>query len=394
MNKNSKIRILVDAHVFGGEHQGSLTYLQGMYNALQNNFSKSYELFFAGYDLEAMRNAFPKTPSANFLLLENQSRGRRLVNGFSAMIRDHKIDYAHFQYALPLIRNCKCILTTHDLLFNDFPDAFSNWYRWSRNHLFSWSLQQSEIRLTVSNYSREAIHRHYGINPESIAITPNAVRAGFFETYDPLFSKSYIWNKYKITKYVLYVSRIEIRKNHELLLQAYTQLRLAEKGIHLVFIGNDTFKYKALDEAIDQLDEQSKKRFHWHKSVDQSDLLHFYRAAEVFVYPSKAEGFGIPPLEAAACGINTICSNATAMADFDFFGDQLLDPDDLSAFKIGLENALFNPPSSAQLKAISEKIAAYYSWEYSAEVLHKEILRVEGKEETAVTSDTVKSYER
>ena len=212
MNKNSKIRILIDAHAFGGEHQGSLTYLKGLYNAFSSNYSELYELFFAGSDLKAMRDAFPEIPSSNFLLLKSQSRGARLINGFSAMIREYEIDYAHFQYALPLVRNCKCIVTTHDLLFNDFPDAFSNWYRWSRNHLFRWSLQQSVIRLTVSNYSKEAIHRHYGIAPRSIAITPNAVREDFFENYDATFSKTYIWNKYKITKYVLCVSRIEVRK--------------------------------------------------------------------------------------------------------------------------------------------------------------------------------------
>jgi len=381
MNKNTKIRILIDAHVFGGEHQGSLTYLKGLYNALLVKYPESYELFFAGSDLEAMRAAFPGVASSNFLLLKNPSRISRLMNGFSEMIRDHEIDYAHFQYALPLVRNCKCITTTHDLLFNDFPEAFGNWYRWSRNHLFRWSLQQSSIRLTVSDYSRKAIHRHYGIDPKTISITPNAVRSEFFETYDPALSRSYILNKYGISNYILCVSRIEVRKNHELILQAYTELQLAKKGIQLVFIGNDTFRHQALDEAIKQLDPQSQKNFHWHKSVDQSDLLHFYRAAEVFVYPSKAEGFGIPPLEAAACGINTLCSNATAMADFDFFGDQLLDPDDVSAFKAGLNNALFDPPSPAQLETVSQKIAAYYSWGHSAEVLHGEIQKVEGTEE-------------
>jgi glycosyltransferase involved in cell wall biosynthesis len=89
------------------------------------------------------------------------------------------------------------------------------------------------------------------------------------------------------------------------------------------------------------------------------------------VYPSKAEGFGIPPLEAGAACVPVLCSHSTAMSDFHFFGDNLFDPKDDKVLKEKLISIITHPPDPSALKDISEKIKERYNWTTSAEKLYE-----------------------
>lgn len=387
-----KIKILVDARIIGGEAQGSVTYLIGLYQALLKQFPNRYVIYLAGHHLEAMQEQFPSIPSEQFITLPKQNRLLLLTKTYPEIIAQIKPDFAHFQYISPLVKNCKTIVTTHDVLFNDFPEEFSIWYKLSRNYLFKRSLVHSDIRLTVSDYSRKAIAQHYRLPAESIAITPNAVRKAFFEDYDKKQVQQHIQQKYQIGPYLLYVSRIEPRKNQELLLQAYLDLDLAEKGMHLVFIGNDTFQNSGLAEKLQALPPLQRKHCHWLKAIDDTDLLAFYRAAHLFVYPSKAEGFGIPPLEAAACQIPTLCSNSTAMQDFHCLSEHAFSPNSLEELKQQLTNILQAPPTAAELYYIADQIQRQYSWENSAQVLHREIQQKRKVKEAILVNMAEKSH--
>lgn len=109
-------------------------------------------------------------------------------------------------------------------------------------------------------------------------------------------------------------------------------------------------------------------------AVDDADLLEFYRAAQAFVYPSRAEGFGIPPLEAAALRIPVICSNTSGMEQFGFFGEYHIDPYDLDLLKTKLIKLLEEPPSEDVLALISKVVRERYSWESAAEALFENII--------------------
>jgi len=107
------------------------------------------------------------------------------------------------------------------------------------------------------------------------------------------------------------------------------------------------------------------------KNVPDEHLEKFYRAADVFVYPSKAEGFGIPPLEAAASRVPVICSNSSAMEDFTFFEDCHIDPCNESLLEKKLEEVTNNGVSAERLQNTADRIAATYSWEKSAEQFYQ-----------------------
>lgn len=367
----SKIKVLIDARIISGESQGSVTYLKGLYNSLYHNNGSVYDLFFAGYDFAAMKDAFPFLEESNFIQLSTTSKIKLLAWEFPRIIKKYKIEFAHFQYITPFIKNCKFIVTTHDVLFNDFSEYFPKNYALKRNFLFKSSLRKSDIRLTVSDYSQFRIAGHYGINKNSLHITPNAVRKEFFEDFDKEAVKKKIEEKFGAKNYLLYVSRIETRKNHKIIIDAYRNLRLDKKDIHLVFIGTDTLNSIKEMKAIKRMKAEFPEHFHWYSDLSDDEVLSFYRGAKMFIYPSKAEGFGIPPIEAAAAGVNTLCSTATAMQDFTFFGDNFFSPNAAGGLAVKISDNLNHPKRKSELSYIRERIRTKYSWDTSSNLLNR-----------------------
>src|SRR5690606_30269482 len=150
--------------------------------------------------------------------------------------------------------------------------------------------------------------------------------------------------KYGISNFILFVSRIEPRKNHLLLLEKYLKLELYKRGIALVLIGQESVAVPALKFRLQNLSNEQRRYIHWIRQVDQQDLRAFYAACSLFVYPSKAEGFGIPPLEAAMCGAPVLCSASSAMKSFDFFMPYMFDPENPQEFENKLAQIIHTPP--------------------------------------------------
>jgi glycosyltransferase involved in cell wall biosynthesis len=100
-------------------------------------------------------------------------------------------------------------------------------------------------------------------------------------------------------------------------------------------------------------------------------LREFLNGAELFVYPSLAEGFGIPPLEAGVLKTPVLCSSKTAMGDFQFFGDDLFDPEDTIEFQAKLKKKLEYKTNEGKLDYICDTIQSVYSWGESANKINK-----------------------
>lgn len=363
-----RTRIFVDAHCFDTEYQGTRTFIKGIYSFLAQK--QNVHLFLGSFDNDNLKKAFPVSSNVTFVQYKSKSTFLRLAIEIPFTVRKYKIHYVHCQYITPFIKNCKHIVTIHDVLFEEYPKEFPAGYRLIRKFLFKRSARKADIVTTVSGYSKKSIQKHFGISSEKIHIIANGIDKSFFQTHDKNEAKEYITEKYGIGKFVLLVSRFEPRKNHHLLLKAFLGLKLYEKSYHLVLPGHQSIKSPVFTNLLASLDEQIRNYIFISEKITDEDLLQFYRAAEVFVYPSIAEGFGIPPLEAAATGIPVICSNTTAMNDYHFFGSDHIDPFDYDTLKGRLANAIEGNHDSADLIAISKKIESDYSWSKSAEKLY------------------------
>lgn len=372
LKENSKIRLFIDAHCFDKEHQGTRAFIKRLYTELSKK-AKNIEFYFGAKDIDNLKLELKGIDGCKFIRYRFSATIPRLLFEIPFIIKKYRIDVGHFQYIIPLIKNCKCIVTTHDVLFNDFKDEFSFPYKLSRNFLFGYSLKNSEIITTVSEYSKKSIQKHFSIKPERIHVTLNGVSEDFMIDFDRTQSKKYILEHFDISKYILYVSRFEPRKNHALLLKTYLDLQLYKKGYHLVLLGHLSIPVPEFEKLMAQVPPNIQEFIFISNAINDQDLFHFYRATEVMVYPSKAEGFGLPPIEAAALKIPVICSNTTAMSDYTFFGEYHVDPNDAAQFSRKIEKILSEPPKEELLQEIREKIESNYMFKKSADILHQAI---------------------
>lgn len=229
--------------------------------------------------------------------------------------------------------------------------------------LFKRSAKRADLLLTVSPFSRDEIARHFGISEGAIYITPNGVTLP-----DSNIEMPNVKNKFGLDRFIMTVGRIEPRKNHQVLLRAYVELKLYKQGIKLVFIGAKDIVNKALNDYYDSLPRTVKDNIVI-TTASYSELVALYKAADLFVFPSLAEGFGIPPLEAAAMNCPVLCSNKTAMADFDFFGECLFNPCDIEELKTKMVAVLNGTLASRYV------LESKYNWALIADNLYTELKR-------------------
>lgn len=349
-----KKNILVDAHIFDDKYQGTRTYLKGLYSELIP-IANNWHFFLVARDIENLKKEFGAHQNVTYVQLKSKNKFRRLLIEFPQIIRNHKIEYAHFQYICPPIKNCKLVITIHDILFeqSEFRKFFPLKYRVVNSFLFRWSSKKADLLLTVSQYSRVKISELYNTPIDSIYITPNAV---INNEYTEQAVEARIAS---LGKFILYVSRVEPRKNHLGLLKAFVELNLAEKGYKLVFIGKKDILYKELETYITNNLAKITGNVIWLHSISNKSLEAYYKNCELFVFPSFAEGFGIPPLEAIAHKSKILCSKNTAMADFDLPDALVFDPNNIEELKYKMTVQLASKEVQLQ---VYNKILAKYNW--------------------------------
>jgi glycosyltransferase involved in cell wall biosynthesis len=354
-----KIKILVDAHIFDHSYQGTATYIKGLYNSLVKH--NQIEIVLCACDIDNLKVHFPN-PKFKFLKLQTHSKFKRLAIEYPQIIRKGNFDYAHFQYIVPLFSNCKIINTIHDLLFLENPQYFPWSYRFTKGLLFRYSAKKSDIILTVSEYSKKSLIKYFNLKTKNVIVTPNAVTTLTIDATKSI----------KKEKYILYVSRFEPRKNHIALLQAYLNLKLYEQGYNLVFIGSkkEKIEEEAYNDLISLIPEKCKQFVIFLEKLNDEELNNYYKQATAFVFPSLAEGFGIPPLEAAINNCKVLCSNTTAMDDFSFFKYRF-NPSDSIEFESKLDQLLND--NDYPYREIKENIQRKYNWDVVAENYFEEL---------------------
>lgn len=376
LKEEKDIKLLVDAHVFDDIYQGSRTFLKGIYSNLHIE-NKQITVYLVANNINNLKTEFKDIEGLKFIKLKYRNKYLRLAYEIPKLISDLKIDFAHFNYYLPLIlkKNCKYIVTIHDVLFLDYPQFFPQSYYLKNKFFFKRSAKKADIITTVSNYSVNRISKHFKINKDRIYVLPNAINDDFRKNHDKEKHKKHIKEKYNICNFILYVSRLEPRKNHEQILDIYDELELYKRGVELVFIGKRSIFNPKLHKKMTEVRTKAKNKLHYLEVVDEDDLIPFYNAATLAVFPSLCEGFGIPPLESGALKTPTICSNTTAMSEFKFFGKNHINPLErltlINAIKNELDNAEVGKVNTSELDYIAHVISKKYNWTKTAQILTK-----------------------
>lgn len=208
-----------------------------------------------------------------------------------------------------LSKNIYRVLSVHDLTHIFYPQTMENYNRLIHKMFFKKSLLNADHIITMANYTKKALIDLFNIETEKITVIYEGVDEKFRQYDRSEVTK--ILNHYKINRpYILAVGTLEPKKNYPLLLKAFQSLKL---DWDLIIIGKKGWKSKEIYQTIDKLRIKNKVKILGYVKIE--DLPYFYNGAEIFVFPSLYEGFGLPLLEAMACGVPIICSNSSSLPE-------------------------------------------------------------------------------
>jgi glycosyltransferase involved in cell wall biosynthesis len=282
-------------------------------------------------------------------------------------LRHDRPDLLHVQYTSPLGCSIPVVVSVHDVSYLEHPQYFTRFRSTQLRLTVKRTVETAARILTPSEFSRKAILRHYKLDERKVVVVPNAVSSSF-RPVERESAAAIIEEKFGISgPFVLTVGDLQPRKNHLGLLHAFEEtLRQHPHLPHrLVFVGKETWYSKDLHRAV--LRSKVAGRVHFTGFVEDPDLLHFYGACHLFVFPSFYEGFGLPILEAMACGRAVACSSATAMPEVANAAGILFDPYSVPEMARAIGDVLLDDEMRVRLERLGTHRAASFTWERAAQ---------------------------
>jgi len=369
------MHIGIDAHAIGAQQGGNETYIRGLIRALAEvDGQNRYTIFLAEpAAAEEWRDGFVRQFS-NFevRLLSKPTPLVRVPLALAFELRRRppldRIDVLHVQYTAPPFCPAPVVATIHDLAFEHMPETFTRRGSMQLKLTVRRTAQRAARIATVSEYSRQDLLRTYRLSPEKVAVTYNGIEAHF--TPHPVSSNESdeIRRRFGISRdFLLAVGSLQPRKNLVRLIRAYARLRAEHSGFapQLVIVGRKLWLADGIFAEV--------RRQRWAEDViltgyvADADLAQLYRAATAFVYPSLFEGFGLPPVEAMACGTPVVTSNISSLPEIVGDAALLIDPGDEEALAAALLQIVSDQPLRAKLREQGIVQAGKFTWRAAAE---------------------------
>lgn len=356
------MRVGFDLHVVDGLFQGSRTHVIEIFSRVAQMCP---EIQFIGLldDVESFKKNYPafNLPNVRLERLKHSSAMRRLMWELPRMQKRLKLDLLHTQYIVPLPSFSKTVVTIHDVLFESHPEYFRLFFRLRSQVLMRLAAYQSAHVFTVSEYSKTEIRGRFGVPIDRISVSTNA--ADVLRFYPGAEGADYLSHRgLETCQFFLTVGRLEPRKNHVTLFKAYAAL--GPDVPPLVVVGQKDFGFEAIFEEI--ANDSVRKRVIFLENVGDRELPALYRHCLAFVYPSLAEGFGMPPLEAMASGVPVIVANNTALTEVVGNAGLLVSSTDVTALRDAMASVASDRGLREVLIARGLEQAKRFSWDDAA----------------------------
>ncbi len=364
------LHIAIDARHLGDFGVGA--YISGLVRALAEIDSENRYTLIRG-DKEVVK--LPALPG-NFASVTYKHSDQEVRDhiAFPWRLRALNPDLVHIPLnRVPWMMPRPYVVTIHDMANLLFPETGSKFRLRLRRARFRRGLERAERIIAVSDATKRDVERLMGIAPERIRRVYEAPDPGFLHGAKPTSPEERlrIMERYQITyPYLLYAGAIRPHKNVPRLVEAFAVVRgqLAShpvyKDLRLVIIGDTISQYPAVRQAVIKSRVAQMVRFLGFVPFDT--LRCFFESAAAFVFPSRYEGFGLPPLEAMACGTPVVVSNVSSLPEA--VGDAAVFVNPLNVFDIarGINEALLDDPLRANLIRRGHEQAARFSWERTA----------------------------
>jgi glycosyltransferase involved in cell wall biosynthesis len=276
----------------------------------------------------------------------------------------HDVFYSP-DFVLPPTSARKKVLTVHDLSFRRVPETAVPNLKWYLEGAVPRAVNRADLILADSETTRNDLIELFHAPPDRVQTLYSGVESFFCRVTDPARLEA-IKSRYGLNRpFILNVGTLEPRKNLVRLIEAFSRLRT--RDLDLVVAGGRGWMFQDILEAPAQFGVADRVRFTGF--VPDPDLSALYSLATLFVYPSLYEGFGLPVLEALACGAPVITSNTSSMPEVAGDAAALVDPRNMEELCAQMDRLVSDEGLRRQMTARGFKQAARFSWRASAEQL-------------------------
>ena len=264
-------------------------------------------------------------------------------------------------YVIPLFARCPTVLAHHGS-YEGYPSGFGWWTLNKARVAYALSAWRATIVTTVSEYSRRDMGRFYGLPRDRIRVVPEGVDTRRFRPIDDP-ARLAAWRRTLLgadLPYITYVGKPTERRNLSALIRAFGRLKAGGLPHRLAIIGADLPGTSPFRQVITELGLENQVVIRGHASHEEMVLV--YNAADLLAYPSSYEGFGMPVLEAMACGTPVIALDNTAFPEFAGGIADLLPDARVETLERGIATLLADGPRRARMRVEGPRRAASYDW--------------------------------
>jgi glycosyltransferase involved in cell wall biosynthesis len=296
------------------------------------------------------------------------SRGPSYLWQQTQVLRRVQADWYFSTYLLPVVIPCRAVVLVHDLSFRAHPEYFPASIALYMTLLVGWAVRRAEVVIAVSEFTRSEIRRFYPSAIHKTTVVYNGVGREFTAEGDSATDQAVLHEYGVDTPYCLAVGNIHPRKNLGRLLEAYERLRPGTVGDRpeqaewpaMVWVGVERWGSAQLQQRARAAGVRLTGR------VAPEHLPALYRRAALLVYPSLYEGFGLPVLEAMACGTPVVASSTTSLPEVVGDAALMVDPTDVAALSAAMERALLDEALRTQLRMRGLARARQFNWAKTA----------------------------
>lgn len=343
------------------------TYIQGLLDGFREMaFPHHFVVFFSD---EAARSQSPLAQDRRFTLAMDRSSPyslRELVT-LPRQMRRHHLDLFHAtHYVLPPLRPCPAVVTIHDLIHLLFPAQLPSRTAWVYAQIMlRWAARSARRVITVSEATRRDLATRLGVPAEKVRVIPNGVSSLFCPAEDEEAMVQSLARLGVPRPYLLFVGNPKPHKNLPFLLDVFAKLAPSIPSLSFVVVGVKAPSLRTqLDGRIARSGLTGRVLLLPYLRPDQ--LLVLYQGALGLVLPSRHEGFGLPALEAMACGTPVVASNAGALPEVVGEAGWLLPPDDHNAWLTVLRELWRDTALHDKFRVAGQERAKTFTWQRAA----------------------------
>ena len=374
------MKIAFDVLPMVSSHKSGIGYCEyGFVKTLINNYDNSYIFNYIGKEKDTeILTRLIKNKNKNISINCSNCKNSvyKIISTFlpipySVFFKD-QVDITHFfNYYLPPGVRGKKIVTIHDMAYKRFPETVRLKTRKMLNLSLKKSINRADLIITVSEFSKQEILSFFPECEGKIEIVYNGVDLDIFKPISDNTLKEAVKKKYKINgEFLLYLGTIEPRKNIERLLEAYSRFnRELKDSPKLVLAGGKGWLDSGIFNAIDKLNLKDNVVLTGYVSDDDVPIL--MNAAKAFLFPSIYEGFGMPVLEAMACGVPVLTSNVSSLPEVVGNAAVLVNPFSVESILLGINKITSDEKLRSEIIEKGKERARLFTWEIVTKKLYK-----------------------